>query len=335
MLAMRFLATLLALSALALPAQEPVPWIVDTDGGTDDYLAIAYLLAKPNVRVEAIASVNGISSAAGGAKIAARILQLARRDGVPVFIGAGQPLTGNAAFPLEWRKMGEELTGVDLPKLTRKIEAQSAESYYLTRLTKPARILALGPLTNLAAVLRKNPALARNVQELVIMGGAVSVPGNLKDGGFLKTSNTTAEWNIFIDPEAAGLVFRTVPTIKLVPLDATNRVPILMRHLSDFERGALHAALGRLAYQILKLDEPFIKDGYYYAWDPLAAMAAAMPRLFHFNPAAVTVSRKPGEEGRTKPMPGRRPNLTVLDPPRPADFHTEFYNAFATLKKIR
>ena len=71
----------------------------------------------------------------------------------------------------------------------------------------PVRILALGPLTNVALALAgANP---KAIEEIVIMGGAFRVPGNLGDGGAFKTTNTTAEWNFFVDPEAAARVFRS------------------------------------------------------------------------------------------------------------------------------
>jgi inosine-uridine nucleoside N-ribohydrolase len=329
MIPMRYV--LAAIFSCWLVAAQPVPWIIDTDGGTDDYLAIAYLLAKPNVEIEAIATVNGLSSPAAGARTVSRILQLAGRTAIPVRTG-GRAALSKAEFPAEWRKMSEELPGVVLPAAPERA-AQTAESYYLARLKRPARILALGPLTNLALVLQKNPALARNIRELVVMGGAVHVPGNLKDGDLLKTNNTTAEWNIYLDPAAAADVFRRVTTIKLVPLDATNRVPFRLEHVARFAQ--LTSPLGKLVAQILKLDEPIIREGYYYAWDPLAAVAAAEPAFGSFDAVAVEVSLAPGEEGRTKPVAQGGARVGVLRDPAPAAFHEEFYRAFTQVRKKR
>ena len=321
----------LALFALILSvtASAQTAWVIDTDAGSDDYLAIAYLLAKPNVRVEAITSVNGLSGAAAGARMVARILTLAGRRDIPVYAGAERPLAGDRAFPAEWRKMSEHLPGVQLPAFTGSLAPETAEAFLTRRLAQPVRILALGPLTNLAVVLRKHPALARNIQELVIMGGAVNVKGNLKDGDLFKTTNEYAEWNIFIDPAAAAYVFTHVPApIKLVPLDATNQVPVRAGHIRAFERQAAHSALGRLATNILHLDEPMIQEGYYYAWDPLAAVAAAEPNFAAFTPVALRVSEQPGEEGRTVAVQGR-PNAQVMAKPDAARFHAEFLGAFS------
>jgi len=314
--------------AASLAGAAPQDWIVDTDAGTDDYLAIAYLLRHPGVRLEAITSVNGLSHARPGAEVAQRILELAGQRSTPVYAGAERPLAGNAAFPGEWRKMSEELPGVKLPALQGSLAPGTAADYLAARLRRPARILALGPLTNLALVLRKNPALARNIEQLVIMGGAVNVPGNLGDGDLFQTGNRLAEWNIFVDPQAAAEVFALVKSIRLVPLDATNKVPVRTKHIREFERAAT-GPLGYFVTQILQLDEPMIKDGYYYAWDPLAAMVAAEPGLFTLTRAHISISQRAGEEGRTVPGFQLPPNVEVLLTAPALRFHTEFFNAFA------
>ena len=326
---MRFLTLLLTTALAVIAATPPVPWIIDTDAGSDDYLAIAYLLAKPSVRIEAVTSVNGLSGAAAGARMVARILSLAGRGDIPIYPGAARPLEGDRAFPAEWRKVSEELPGVKLPAFTGPLTAQVAEGFLAARLTKPARILALGPLTNLALVLRRHPALAANIQELVIMGGALNVKGNLKDGDVYQTTNEFAEWNIFIDPAAAALVFDRVRHLKLVPLDATNQVPFTVRHVREFERHAAGSALGRFVTQVLQMDEPMIKAGYYYAWDPLAAVAAAEPALAKFRPASLGVSQKAGEEGRTLARRRGRAHAKVMAAPESAQFHQEFLGTLA------
>ncbi len=82
------------------------------------------------------------------------------------------------------------------------------------------RILALGPLTNLAEALERDRSIAANIREIVIMGGAVRVPGNLQDGGVFHTNNSTAEWNMFVDPLAASHRF---PVRRSDPADRAGR----------------------------------------------------------------------------------------------------------------
>ena len=96
------------------------------------------------------------------------------------------------------------------------------------------RILALGPLTNIAKALEANRGRLRGIRSVVVMGGAISAAGNLGDGGVFKTDNKVAEWNIYIDPLAASKVFTSDVPIEMVPLDATNRVPIDANFVRSF-----------------------------------------------------------------------------------------------------
>lgn len=308
---MRFV--ILSLLFASLAAAQP--FIIDTDAGRDDYAAIAFLLARPDAKIEAITVVNGVAHVEAGVRNIEGILKLSGRTGIPVIAGATAPLAGKNEFPAEWRKAADELKGISLPSASGA-KSQTAAAFYAERLKKPARILALGPLTNLAAAIKQNPALAANITELVIMGGAVRTQGN-KD---------TAEWNIFIDPQAADTVFRAVKTIKLVPLDATNKVQVREQHKADFGAGAGEHPLGRLVYQLL---EP----GDYY-WDQLTAMAMVEPKLLSFTPVAVEIRTSGPMEGRTVEIFRGRPNIQAAfggeRPTFPLAFQAAFYNAFAS-----
>jgi inosine-uridine nucleoside N-ribohydrolase len=172
------------------------------------------------------------------------------------------------------------------------------------------QVLALGPLTNLAAAFSHAPRAARIIRQLTIMGGAVGVAGNLGDGGVFKTSNTSSEWNMFIDPAAAKIVFASGAPIRLVPLDATQRVPIDMALFEQFQS---HAAtpLARFVAQVLATSHEFIHQGFYFAWDPLAAVALANPLVATFRPMDIQISDKPEELGRTVEIKKGKPNVQV------------------------
>jgi len=297
---------LLAILAGAGFAQSQLPLLIDTDAGSDDLMAIAFVLAHSNVRVEAITVVNGLAHVDAGARNMARLTELAGRREIPVFAGRTTPLRGTAEFPAEWRKISDELPGVTLPETRRKPENRGAVDYLIERLRDsqhPARILALGPLTNLAEALKRQPSIAGTIREIVIMGGAIHVPGNLGDGDLFKTANKTAEWNIFVDPLAARIVFRSGIPIRLIPLDATNKVPIAMSFLREFQSLA-HSPLGRFVAQVLESDRKSIEDGYFYAWDPLAAVALLNPAAVHWNRMHLDVRQDPPEDGRTVQSPG-------------------------------
>ncbi len=340
---MRSLLLSLTFTALALAYEEPPfratktatatgPIIVDTDAGSDDYMAIAFLLARPDVKLEAIVVVNGLAHVDAGARNLLRLVQLSGKR-VPVFVGRANPLEGQREFPAAWRKTSDDLPGVMLPALTRKPEIRSALSYYQDRLRQPARILALGPLTNLAEVIAKQPAAAANIRELTIMGGAVRVPGNLGDGNVFTGGNQLAEWNIYVDPRAAAEVFEKIRGIRLVSLDATNRVPIRMSYVKQFTDAAMGTPLGRFLIDLFRLNEPLIKQRYFYAWDPLAAVAM-VDAIVAFSPARVSVVTQGPDAGRTKETVKAPPNLTFSSNADPGGFYATFFNAFADEKKI-
>ncbi len=287
--------------------------IVDTDAGSDDLMAVAFLLSRPDIRVEAITIVNGMAHVQAGGRNVLRLLALAGRHDVRVYLGSEVPLSRNAEFPAEWRRNSDDLPGATLPESTNAPEPQPAAEFLSRRLADaahPVQLLALGPLTNLAEVFSRTPWAARLIRQLVILGGAVRVPGNLADGGAFKTENTTAEWNIFIDPAAAKTVFASGAPIRLVPLDATQRVPIDMALLEQLQLKA-NTPVARFVAQVLATDRDLIRQGFYFAWDPLAAVALANPAVATFKPLAIDISDKPSELGRTTEAKGRRANAQV------------------------
>jgi inosine-uridine nucleoside N-ribohydrolase len=190
------------------------------------------------------------------------------------------------------------------------------------------RILALGPLTNLAEALARAPASSQAIAEIVIMGGAIHARGNLDDGGFFKTTNKTAEWNIFVDPLAAETVFRSGVPIRLVALDATNKVKIDAAFLTEFDKREL-TPLGRCVREILATERASIEGGYYYAWDPLAAAALVEPSVVTTTPMSIEIRRHPPETGRTAEVPAGKPNAAVAMDADAAAFRKLFLNAFA------
>ena len=314
--------------AATLSAADQVPIIIDTDCGGDDLMAIAFLLARRDVRIEAVTIANGVAHVRPGAENVLRLLDLGGHGDVPVYLGREKPLRGQAAFPEPWRK------GADTPLGPRHSaqhapQKQSAADYLAARVrerSRPVRILALGPLTNLGEALEQTPDGLRNV-EVVIMGGALYAPGNLGDGGYFQTDNKTAEWNFYVDPAAVKAVFTSGAKIRLVPLDATNQVHIDSELLKAFHSKA-RTPLGEYVTAILKQHRNEIREGIYYAWDPLAAVAMIDPRVVHESPLAVDVRLAPPEEGRTAEMPGYPPNASVALSADAEGFRETFLRAF-------
>ncbi len=314
-------------------AQTKPPVIVDTDAGTDDLMAIAYLLAGREVDVRAITVVNGLAHVEQGAANILGLLELAGRRDVPVFIGESHPRSGNAEFPGDWRQLSDNLPGVQLPRSTRVPETRSAVQYLAKEMRLPAggpslRILALGPLTNVAAALDDSSGRIRGIRSIVIMGGAISVPGNLGDGGVFKTENKAAEWNMYIDPAAAGRVFGSGLPIEVVPLDATNKVPIDQAFVRDFASRAA-GPLGRFAVQILASEQSLIEQRAFYAWDPLAAVILVHPGIATFQMLHVDVETKAPASGQTLAATGGNPNARVAVSADASSFKRLFKLAFS------
>ena len=313
------------LTATSASAQEDLtPVIVDTDAGPEDFMAMAFLLATPRARIEAVTITTGLAHPEAGATNVLRLLQLAGRPEVPVYIGRAAPVSGSREFPADWRRLSDELPGVDLPASKRKAEATPAPEFLAARLGEAARpitVLALGGLTNLAEAFRLNPVAAGNVRRLVIMGGALKVAGNLADGGI--ADNTTAEWNFYIDAEAARRVFASDAPIRMIPLDVTQKVPIdrtFQRMLQGTQR-----PLARVVSQVLATVGDLIDQGSFFAWDPLAAASVVDEDLLRFTRATIEIRMDAPEEGRTVMVPRGQSNAEValeVNPRRFVDLFT-------------
>ena len=313
----------------SLAAAQPAPVIVDTDAGSDDLTALAYLLAGRAVHIEAITIVNGLAHVEAGTRNVVRLLELAGHPEIPVFTGRALPLRGKNEFPADWRKIADELPGISLPLSPAKPTHRGAVDYLIDRLKnkdRPVRILALGPLTNIAEALEREPSVTANVEEMVVMGGAIHVPGNLGDGGLFKTDNKTAEWNMFIDPYAARAVFQSDLKIRLIPLDATNTVPIGVPFLKEV-RSRATTSLGLFVAKVLETDSKMIEQGLFYAWDPLAAVAMVNPTVVRTSAVHIEIRQTAPQAGRTLVGAGE-PNCRVATRADADAFHRLFLGAF-------
>jgi pyrimidine-specific ribonucleoside hydrolase len=303
--------------------------IIDTDAGADDLLAIAFLLSRPDVHVEAITIVNGLAHVPAGGRNVLRLLALAGRKDIPVYLGRDTPLSGTQEFPAAWRSATDELSEITLPEPARSVESRSAADYLLKRLldaAHPVQVLTLGPLTNLAEVFSHTPRAARTGRQLVIFGGAIRVSGDLGEGGSFQTENASAEWNMYVDPAAAKIVFTSGAPIRLVPLDATQRVPFDMALFEQIKSQAA-TPLANFVAAMLSKDREQIRQGFYFAREPLAAAVLVNPGVVTFRPVALDISEKPGEVGRTVEIKNRRANAQVAIDADNLKFRDVFMNA--------
>lgn len=294
-----------------------LPLLVDTDVAPDDLVAIAFLLASPRVDVEAI-TVSGTGEAHCGTGVDVVLRLLERLDAPPIDVACGRetPIAGDHAFPDAWRANADDGSGLELPSTSRTPFAGTA----VELITKTAedvdrlRVLTLGPVTNLADALSRHPDLAQRLESVYAMGGALFVPGNVSFGG--PPDNEVAEWNIYVDPTAAQAVIDSGLKVRLVSLDGTNQAPVTQEFAQRVEQEATGPGAQVLAE--LFATHPFMTDGTYFLWDPLAAALAADYPVGSFTAARVDVDQAEGPEvGFTRPVEGTS-NVEYLSSADPA-----------------
>ena len=246
------------------------PVYLDCDTGIDDSLAIAYLMAHPDVDLVGVGTVFGNIDAHRAARNTLDLLAMGGHDHVPVAIGAEKPLAGRWTGGPAHIHGANGVGDIELPRSPRDPDGSAAE--LLVRLAREhrggLRVVAIGPLTNLAQALELEPGLPSLVESVVVMGGAAKAPGNV---------TPVAEANIFNDPDAAELVLSAEWPLTLVTLDVT-----MEQVLEEADRTALLDAdrpLPRALGQMLDLYYTFYVDTYGRRCaplhDPLAAAIAA------------------------------------------------------------
>ncbi len=296
--------------AANLLARDFGPLIVDTDMGNDDILALLFLMEHPGVDLQALTVVGtGLAHCDPGVRNALGLLELSQSPPVPVSCGSETPFGAEHEFPEAWRAATDRLWGFGLPTGGRQPDPRLAPDLIgeiLHSATEPVTILALGPLTNFAQAFGNDPALVGKIGMLYIMGGAVEVPGNVYDES-LGLDNKTAEWNVYADTVAARMVFESGVPITLVPLDATNYVPVDFGLYREFE--ARHGdRVSTFVFNIFYINQGWIASGFYYLWDTLAAAAMTAPELVAYQTYNLAVITESGPNfGRTAETEAGRP----------------------------
>jgi pyrimidine-specific ribonucleoside hydrolase len=193
----------------------PIPLVIDTDPGIDDALAVLLALASPEVDLRLVTTVHGNVALAQTTENALRVLHLAGRADVPVAAGAAESLVHVQAERAGHVHGAAGLGGVELPPSAAAADPRPAVvalAELLTTSSEPVTVAAIGPLTNIALLLRVFPDAAARIGRLVVMGGSAGRGGNV---------TAAAEFNVWADPEAAQAVFASsLPTV-MVGLDVT------------------------------------------------------------------------------------------------------------------
>jgi purine nucleosidase len=282
-------------SAFAQVAPRRV--IIDTDPGTDDAMAIILALNSPEFKVEALTVVPGNVDAHQGLENALKIVSLAGRCDVVVAGGAQHPLNQKLITAQFWHgKNG--LANVELPASKCKPDPRFGPDLIIEmvhRYPHEITLIPVGPLTNIALAVSKDPSIAFLVKDIVIMGGSIS--GGNVDGA--------AEANIYNDPEAAQIVFNAGWMVTMVGSDVGERTLITRKYLAELQssHGPQSDFIAKIADFYLTRSE---KSGYSGAamYDPLAVGIALDPTLGTLKEMHVDVETK-GEFTRGETVANR------------------------------
>ena len=251
--------------------------IIDTDPGQDDAVAILLALASPDeIDVLGITAVAGNVPLALTQKNARIICELAGRTDVPVFSGCDCPI-GRTLVTAEHVHGKTGLDGPVLPDPQMPLQDLHAVDFIIQTLREhpsgTITLCPLGPLTNIATALTKAPDIAKKIAAIVLMGGAYFEVGNI---------TPTAEFNIYVDPEAADIVFRSGIDITVMPLDVTHKALVTKSRNDAFR--ALGTQVGNAVAEMTDFFERFDKEKYGSAGaplhDPCVTAYLIQPELF-------------------------------------------------------
>lgn len=286
-----------------ISTQAPQPVIFDTDMAHEDMFSALFLLSHPNVDVRAITVTGtGESHCGPGVTHALGLVKLSGHAEIPVTCGRETPLQGDHEFPSAWRQAVDNAYGVEIPVGGEASSLQAADLIVevLQSSSEPITIVAVGPLTNIAEALQRSPEASAQIKEIYIMGGAVDVDGNVGNSG-VGIENKYAEWNIYVDPVAANIVFESGIPIVLVPLDATKDVPVTRDFYKALDKNR-NTPAANLVYDLLTANLDFVDSGGFQFWDSLTSALFTDPSMASFKDMQLTVVEEEGpESGRTKP----------------------------------
>jgi len=263
-------------SSVAAYAARPL--IIDTDAAIDDAIAMLYLFNRQDVDVKAITIVaTGEAHCRPALRNIAGLIRLGNKSAIPLACGRDTPLEGNHQFPQWITESADSMYHMArfLPKAKSPAAGNAVAllTKTLQQSKQPVDIVALGPLTNIAEMIQKNPAVIQKIRMIYMMGGAVNVSGNVASVEPARKNNA-AEWNFYIDPKADDIVFRSGVPITLVPLDATNQVPVDNSFYQQLIKSLPNTASARFIYKLFTLNKKSFLSQHWYFWDPLAAAIA-------------------------------------------------------------
>lgn len=307
---------------------------IDTDMGVDDLMAICMFLSSERFETIGISVVNGVARANTGVRNLARVLYYMRMADIPIIRGFAKPISKSwrVEFPIIDRQRANRLTlvqNINLPKfISKDIRISGAVDSIFRKINKsPEKVIliCLGPLTNVATEISKyGDRFTNKLERIVLMGGAVDVPG-------IVSPNNFAEYNMYLDPEAAKVVFDSGIPITMVPIDATKWVPADPKKArNDLERKALAKF-----YQVVRRSRPSKKTGkiikeiilnnkgdFNFFYDPLVSSILEKPNIVEkFKKLKIRVLLTGQKRGATRGEDYGRINVSVINKVNSDEFY--------------
>jgi purine nucleosidase len=294
LLLVSFLLAFATVAAFAAPKKI----IFDTDPGSDDAMALMLALNSPELDVRAITVVPGNVTASMGLENALRMVSLANRCDIPVAAGAQHPLFQKLITAEFWHGQNG-LANVELPPSKCKVDSRFGPDLIIQLVhagPHEITLVPVGPLTNIALAVLKDPTLVPLVKEVVLMGGSIS-GGNV---------NAAAEANIYNDPEAAQIVFQAGWPLTMVGLDVGDKTLLGQKQLEQLGRthGPVNDFIYSVAKYLVELSAKFGSPGT-PMYDPLAVGVAIDATLVKAPPLHVDVETR-GEFTRGETVANRR-----------------------------
>jgi purine nucleosidase len=279
------LAVVLALLLIAGPAFASQKIIFDTDPGTDDALALMLALTSPELDVRAVTVVPGNVTLEMGVDNALRMVSLAKRCDIPIAAGAHGPLFQKLVTAEMWHgKNG--LANVELPASNCKLDPRFGPDLIIQLVhASPHEItlVPVGPLTNIALAVKKDPSIVPLVKEVILMGGSIT-GGNV---------NAAAEANIYNDPEAAQIVFQAGWPLTMVGLEVGDHALFTRKQLDELGKthGPINDFVHAVTGYLVGLSEKFGGPGT-PMYDPSAVAVAIDPTLVKVQEMHVDVETR-------------------------------------------
>lgn len=283
--------------------------IFDHDGAIDDFLALVLLLTMPEIELLGIVVTPADCYIQAALSVTQKILNLLGRKDIAV---SESTVRGINPFPAKYRQ--DCLIIDNFPILNEQetvsssLVKESGQDFLVNTLIKastPVTLMVTGPLTTVAAALERKAEIADKIDEIVWMGGALDVPGNVEKA-YAPEHDGSSEWNAYWDPVAVAQIWQTNIPLVVCPLDITNTVPVtseFIRTLSKQRRYVLSDLAG-LCYSLAIPQN-------YYCWDVLATAYLDRPDLYRLRQWETRVIERGSSQGRIQVISGGRKILAM------------------------